>query len=120
HLRLALGLQPHVVLAQPLTHRGHALQGQLGDRTLLLGRRREHVDAVLLAGSQPLRLRPLRHLRRRREVGALAPPIVAVAPRPAALAAVALAAPIVTGSTIAPVPTVAVAPVATIAVAIPT
>ena len=40
HLRLALGLQPGVVLAQPLAHGGDALQRQLGDRALLLGQRR--------------------------------------------------------------------------------
>ena len=72
HLRLALGLQPGVVLAQPLAHGGDALQRELGDRPLLLGQRREHVGAVLLARAQPLRLRALRHLGRRREVRAVA------------------------------------------------
>ena len=77
HLRLALGLQAGVVLAQPLAHGGHALQRELGDRPLLLGRRRQHVRAVLLAGTQALRLRTLRQLGRRREVRPLAPPVVA-------------------------------------------
>ena len=52
HLRLAGRLRPGVVLAESLAYRGHALQGQLGDRPLLLGKRREHLGEVLLAGTQ--------------------------------------------------------------------
>ena len=79
HLRLALGLQADVVLAQPLAHGRHPLQGELGDGALLLRRRRQHLGAVQLARAQALRLGPLRHLGGRREVRTLAPSVLALA-----------------------------------------
>jgi hypothetical protein len=73
HLRLTRRLRPSVVLAQTLTHRGHPLQRQFGDRPLLLRERFEHLAEMLLTGPQPLRLRPLRQLRRWREVRSVRP-----------------------------------------------
>ena len=54
-----------VLLAEPLAHGAHALQGELGDATLLLGQLGQHGAAVLLAGLETVRLGALRDPGRR-------------------------------------------------------
>jgi hypothetical protein len=51
-----------------LTNCGHPLEGELGNRTLLFGQRREHLAEMLLAWSQALGLGSLGQLRRWCEV----------------------------------------------------
>src|SRR5690606_18501047 len=109
HRGAPLGRRLRVLLAQPLAHRRHPLQRELGDRALLLRQLGEHGRPVRLAGAEPLRLRPLRDLRRRGErrpaamlaaapltptlaaVPALATALAALGPLPAIAAIVATA-----------------------------
>ena len=70
HLGATLGHGPGVLLADACPDCSHALQGQLGDRPLLLGQLGQHRVAVGLAGPQPLRLRALGDLWRGSERGA--------------------------------------------------
>ena len=119
HLRLSGGPRPGIVLAESLTHRGHPLEGELGNGALLLRQRSEHIREVLFAGTQALGLGALGQFGGRREVGSvgsLRPAGSAtvstcrliVSPRAAALAPV-VAAP----TAIAPCPvTVAIVPFA--------
>ncbi len=103
HLRLALGSQPGVVLAQALAHGSDALQRQLGDRPLLLRQGLEDVGAVLLAGPQALRLGALRNLGRWREVRPLTSAVLATRP-PLAGGALAVAGGAVAGGALAAAP----------------
>ena len=69
-LFFALGLQARVLLLHGLANGGDAtLQGALGDGALGLGQVGQHGGAVLAAGLEPLRLRPLGQLWRGSEAG---------------------------------------------------